>query len=90
MRVTSPIHRLSATGGLIALVPVALLLFQDRLTLLEAGARGVAILAAVLVVRWVTDRTVRGVVSRLDAEDRPDHTSLSSSEAERLETSSTQ
>lgn len=68
MRGTSVIHRVSATWGLGAMIPVAILLFQEELTLLEAGARASAILAAVLVLRWVADRTVRGLASTLDQE----------------------
>lgn len=66
MRGTSVIHRLSAVWGLAALAPVAVLLFQDELSLLEAGVRALAILAGVVCIRWITDRVVRGIASSLD------------------------
>lgn len=69
MRGTSVIHRLSAVWGLAALAPVALLLFQDELSLLEAGVRAMAILAGVVCIRWITDRVVRGIASSLDRRD---------------------
>lgn len=68
MRGSSPIHRLSATWGLVGLVPIAVLLFQEDLTLLEAGTRAAAVLAAVVVLRWVADRAVRGLAATLDPE----------------------
>lgn len=73
MRSTSVIHRLSAVWGLAALAPVAVLLFQDELSLLEAGVRALAILAGVVCIRWITDRVVRGIASGLDrrGDDRP-------------------
>lgn len=66
MRGSSPIHRLSATWGLAGLVPIAVLLFQEDLTLLDAGFRAVAVLAAVVALRWLADRVVRGLAATLD------------------------
>lgn len=66
MRGTSAIRRISAFWGLAALAPVAILLFQEELSLLEAGVRAVGILVGVLCLRWITDRVVRGVASTLD------------------------
>lgn len=66
MRGTSVIHRVSAFWGLAALTPIGVLLFQNELSLLEAGFRALAILAGVMAIRWATDRVVRGLASTLD------------------------
>lgn len=66
MKGTSVIQRVSAFWGLAALTPIGVLLFQDELSLLQAGVRGLAILAGVIAIRWLADRVVRTVASTLD------------------------
>lgn len=66
MKGTSVIQRVSAFWGLAALTPIGVLLFQNELSLLQAGVRGLAILAGVIAIRWLADRAVRIVASTLD------------------------
>lgn len=74
MKGTSVIQRVSAFWGLAALTPIGVLLFQDELSLLEAGVRGLAILAGVIAIRWLADRVVRILASTLDRASESDET----------------
>lgn len=71
MRRPSPIQRLPAMWGLIGLVPIAVLLFQQDLTLYEAGMRALVVLGAVVLLRWLADKAVRGLVATLEPEPVP-------------------
>ncbi|MFO7299373.1 MAG: hypothetical protein DIU67_004175 [Actinomycetes bacterium] len=52
--------------GLVGLVPIAVLLFKADLTLFEAGFRAVAVLGAVMFLRWLGDKAVRGMLATLE------------------------
>lgn len=71
MRRASPIQRVPAMWGLAGLVPIAVLLFREDLTLFEAGMRALAVLAAVMFLRWLGDKAVRGVLATLEPEPVP-------------------
>lgn len=68
MRRASPIQRLPAMWGLVGLVPIAVLLFKQGITLFEAGMRALVVLAAVVFLRWLGDKAVRGLVATLEPE----------------------
>src|SRR5690606_12045563 len=71
MRRASPIQRVPAMWGLAGLVPIAVLLFKEDLTLFDAGMRALAVLAAVMFLRWLGDKAVRGVLATLEPEPVP-------------------
>lgn len=68
MRRASPIQRVPVMWGLVGLVPIAVLLFKQDLTLFEAGLRASVILAAVVFLRWLGDKAVRGMLATLEPE----------------------
>ena len=58
----SPIRRLVAALGLLALLPIAVMLVGGQLTLVEAGVRGAVVLVAAVLLRRVLDLVIRGLV----------------------------
>src|SRR5690606_24257511 len=67
-RRASPIQRLPAMWGLVGLVPIAVLLFKQDITRFEAGMRALVVLAAVVFLRGLGDKAVRGLVATLEPE----------------------
>lgn len=65
----APVRRIVAACGLIALVPIALLLFTGVLTPMEAAGRAVMVLGAVVLV---TRLAGWGLLRVLDAVERTD------------------
>lgn len=62
----APVRRLSATAGLIALVPVAVLLVRGDLALTDAALRAAAVLTAVLALTSIAGSGLRVLLRALE------------------------
>lgn len=66
----APVRRLTAAAGLVALVPVAMMLIADYLTPREAATRALIILVAVLVLTRLLGLGLRVMVGSLEGNRR--------------------
>lgn len=63
-------RRITATFGLVALVPVALMLIGEVITPAEAALRAAAVLAAVVILTWAVGLGLRMMAGSLEYDAR--------------------